>query len=97
MCGQGKSPKEQGGTSLEKKENIIYLEGGAFQYNDMSEFGILKYDTSTKEIENLRFKYDADELIYRNISASNNIFYLHKKIIGITLDDVFYQWLNSID
>ena len=97
MCGHEHSLKQQVVTSLEKKENIIYLEGGAFQYNDMSEFGILKYDTSTKEIENLRFKYDADELIYRNISASNNIFYLHKKIIGITLDDVFYQWLNSID
>lgn len=96
MCGHEHCRKQQIISNLNQKESIIYLESGAFQNEKTSEFNILKYDTDSKSIENQKFKYDSSENLYIPV-LGNDILNLKKKITGLTLNEEYHNWLNSID
>ena len=97
ICGHEHDRKERLESSLQGDEQLVYLEGAAFQYGHASEYYINVIDTETLECEKHTLRYQAsvqpDLCMYRD---SIETFVIHNRVRGLQLRKDFDDRLQKL-
>lgn len=97
ICGHEHDRKERLESSLQGDEQLVYLEGAAFQYGHSSEYYINVIDTETLECEKhtLRYQNSAqpDMCMYKD---SIETFVIHNRVRGLQLHKGFEDRLQKL-
>lgn len=97
ICGHEHDRKERLENSLQGDEQLVYLEGAAFQYGSSSEYYINVIDTETLECEKHTLKYQhsvqPDMCLYRD---TVEMFAIRNKIRGLQLRKDFEDKLQKL-
>ncbi len=97
ICGHEHDRKERLENSLHGDEQLVYLEGAAFQYGSSSEYYINVIDTETLECEKHTLKYQhsvqPDMCLYRD---TVEMFAIRNKIRGLQLRKDFEDKLQKL-
>lgn len=97
ICGHEHDRKERLESSLQGDEQLVYLEGAAFQYGSSSEYYINVIDIETLECvkHTLRYQHSAqpDMCMYRDLIET---FAIHNRVRGLQLCKDFEDKLQKL-
>lgn len=97
ICGHEHDRKERLENNLKGEEQLVYLEGAAFQYGSSSEYYINVIDTETLECEKHTLKYQhsvqPDTCLYRD---TIEMFAIRNKFRGLQLRKDFEDKLQKL-
>lgn len=97
ICGHEHDRKERLESGLQGDEQLVYLEGAAFQYGSSSEYYINVIDTETLECEKHTLKYQnytqPDLCMYKD---SIETFVIHNRVRGLQLRKDFEDKLQKL-